>query len=157
MFTNVVAPPEWVDLGVEIEPELSTDAIWAVLLEKIEQPDRFLPVKDISCRQSDDGKGTYLEMTTTFHAATGRPEQRVIENIYSYAEPTWEVVFEHTYDDDEVVNKIQIDGENARRLEFFLRNKITKERVNWQIPKAIGINGIRGVLEMARTNNSAGI
>jgi len=44
-------------VGIEIDEDLSNDAVWAVLELKIQNPHLFLPVCDVVARPSDDGKG----------------------------------------------------------------------------------------------------
>jgi hypothetical protein len=46
----------------------------------------------------------------------------------------------------EHVNLITTDSQGVRRLEFFLRDKVTKERVPWSAPKHIAHAGILKVL-----------
>ncbi len=137
-------------VAIEIEDTLSTEKIWSVLLQKIQRPQDFLPVTDVITRPSDDGKGTYREMTTGFNAANGRPEVRVIENIYALEE-VLEVLFVVINDPNEHVNAIVTDEKGKRSLTFFLRNATTKERVNWYVPKAVVHQGIANVLDKARS------
>ena len=68
---------EIVDLGValDIPVDIPTDKVWQVFMIKVQQPNLFLPVTDVYCRPSDDGKGTYREMT--------QGPNRIIENIYA--------------------------------------------------------------------------
>jgi len=137
-------------VGIEIEDELTTAKIWEVLLRKIQRPDEFLPVVDVVARPSDDGKGTYREMTTAFNTANGLPERRVVENIYAL-EDKLEVLFVVLDDANEHVNAITTNPETGKRsLEFFLRSVATKERVHWHVPKAVVHGGIAKVLEKAR-------
>jgi hypothetical protein len=49
-------------VSVVIPPEVSNEKLWEVLLLKIQQPNLFLPVSNVSTRPSDDGLGTYREM-----------------------------------------------------------------------------------------------
>ena len=68
-------------------------------------------------------------MTTGFNAANGKPEVRVIENIYDL-EDVLEVLFVVINEENEHVNAIVTDENGKRSLTFFLRNATTKERVN---------------------------
>jgi hypothetical protein len=79
------SPPESSGLGVaiEIEDSLPTELVWEELCLKIQHPEQYLPVTDVLTRPSEDGQGTYREMTTAFNAASGLPERRIIENIYA--------------------------------------------------------------------------
>ena len=133
---------------MEIDPRISTEKVWKVLLEKISHPDRFLDVKDVVARISDDGLGTYREMTTCFMTATGKPERRVIENIYAL-EDKLEVLFIVIGDENEHVNAIITNPDGSRKLEFFLRNATTKERVPWDVPKFAPLTGVKKVLDKA--------
>ena len=80
-----MSAPESAGLGVsiEIDDSLPTALVWEVLCHKVLSPQDYLPVTDVLTRPSDDGKGTYREMTTAFNAANGLPERRIIENIYT--------------------------------------------------------------------------
>ena len=49
----------------------------------------------------------------------------------------------------EHVNLITTDAAGVRRLEFFLRDKATKERVPWPAPKHVAHGGILKVLKAA--------
>ena len=49
----------------------------------------------------------------------------------------------------EHVNLITTDAQGVRRLEFFLRDKTTKERVPWPAPKLLAHGGILKVLAKA--------
>lgn len=49
----------------------------------------------------------------------------------------------------EHVNLITTDAQGQRRLEFFLRDKATKERVPWQAPRLLAHGGILKVLKKA--------
>ena len=49
----------------------------------------------------------------------------------------------------EHVNLITTDSQGVRRLEFFLRDKATKERVPWSAPKHLAHGGILKVLAAA--------
>ena len=140
--------PETVGLGVamDIDAVLSSDAVWAVLELKIKEPFRFLPVKDVLTRPSDDGAGTYREMTMASSGA------RIVENIYTAGAPLYEVRFVVVNDENEHVNVITSDAATgARTLEFYKRNAASKARVPWSAPKAVALGGIKAVLDMART------
>jgi len=118
-----------------------------VLKEKVLAPQFFLPVEDVVTRPSDDGRGTYREMTLNHNGN----ERRIIENIYC-DESIFEVKFCVVDDPTEHVNIITADETTGlRRLEFYLRNKETKERAHWHAPKVVGQGGIAKVLEKART------
>ncbi len=52
---------------------------------------------------------------------------------------------------NEHVNLISTDAAGVRRLEFFLRDKNTKERVPWPAPKALAHGGILKVLKAAES------
>ncbi len=146
----MAAPPEMTGLGVgvEIEPSLTSEAVWQVLLLKIQKPNLFLPVQDVFVRPSDDGAGTYREMTMT---STGA---RVTENIYA---APFEVRFVVVNDENEHVNIITTDAAGVRHLEFYKRVAASKERVPWAAPKAVALGGINAVLEMARKGVPAGV
>ena len=137
-------------VGLTIEAGVSSESVWTVLLQKIQQPNLFLPVKDVIARPSADGKGTYREMTLV---APGAPERRIIENIYTTGEPLYEVLFVMVDDENEHVNAITTDASGARKLEFFMRNSKTKERVPWPAPKAVVTGGIEKVLKAARESS----
>lgn len=131
----------------EIEESLPTDKVWEVLLHKIKHPDQFLPVSDVVTRVSDDGLGTYREMSIAL--PTGGLT-RIIENIYAHKDAL-EVLFVVCGDVNEHVNAISVNADGKRVLEFYLRNAATKERVFWKVPKKIALGGILKVLEMARS------
>lgn len=130
-------------IKMEIPEDIPTENVWKVLLIKIKQPDLFLPVTDVVTRPSDDGRGTYREMSMGAN--------RIIENIYT-DESIYEVNFSVENDETDHVNIILTDPTTGKRtLEFYKRNSATKERVFWAGPAAIGLGGIRKVLDMART------
>ena len=126
--------------GMEIPEEISTDKVWAVLLIKIKQPNLFLPVTDVVTRPIEGG-GTYREMSMG--------PSRIIENIY-YDESILEVNFNVTNDQNEHVNTILVDNNGKRTLEFFKRNSVTKERVEWAVPKQTVLTGMVKIFDMAR-------
>ena len=115
--------------GMEIPEEISTDKVWAVLQIKIQQPNLFLPVTvtDVVTRPiEEDGK--YREMSMVSFNETDDQD-----------------------DEDEHVNAILVDNNGKRTLEFFKRNSVTKERVEWAVPKQMVVTGIVKVFDMART------
>ena len=114
---------------MEIPEEISTDKVWAVLQIKIQQPNLFLPVTvtDVVTRPiEEDGK--YREMSMVRFNETDDQD-----------------------DEDEHVNAILVDNNGKRTLEFFKRNSVTKERVEWAVPKQMVVTGIVKVFDMART------
>ena len=122
--------------------------MWKVLCRKVQHPNEFLPVSDVVTRVSDDGKGTYREMTTQFNLP-GKPERRIIENIYCL-EDIHEVLFVVIDGENEHVNAINTFPDGKRSLEFYLLNKITKKRVHWEAPTQVAHGGIVKVLQKAR-------
>jgi len=138
-------------VGIEIDDDLSTEKVWQVLESKVLRPDLFLPVEDIVTRPSDDGKGTYREMTTKFNTANGLPERRVIENIYCLKD-VLEVLFVVVDDKNEHVNAITTAPNGKRSLEFFLRDAVTRERVDWYVPKKVVHGGIQVSTECLLNN-----
>lgn len=127
--------------AMDIDADISTPAVWKVLVHKTLHPDAYLPVTDVFTRPSDDGKGTYREMSLG--------PRRIIENIYC-DEAALEVLFVVVDAPTEHVNVITTGADGARRLEFFLRDKATRERVPWEAPKAVALGGIAKVLAAAR-------
>ena len=117
------APVEETGLGssMPIEDSLPTSKVWAVLLDKIQHPDKFLPVNDIVTRPIEGG--TYREMSMTVAGKANR----IVEHIFANeAEGT--VVFINVGDlnaDSEHVNRIT-DGPAGRALEFYSRKRSTK-------------------------------
>ena len=130
----------------EIPEDVSNEKVWQALLIKIKQPNLFLPVSDIVTRPSDDAIGTYREMSLG--------PRRIIENIYT-DDSIFEVKFVVTNDPTEHVNIIHTDASTGKRtLEFYLRDKTTKERLLWHVPKHVALGGIQKVIEMAATFSS---
>lgn len=136
-------PEELVGLGVSqtIAEDISTEQVWKALLIKIKEPNLFLPVTDVITRPSEDGRGTYREMSLG--------PNRIIENIYA-DEALLEVKFVVENDIVEHVNIIHTNN-GVRTLEFYKRHSQTGERVQWDAPKQVGLGGIEKVLEKART------
>jgi hypothetical protein len=135
---------EEVGLGIsqEIENEIPTEKVWQVLLIKITEPNLFIPVTDVVHRPSDDGVGTYREMSMGPH--------RIIENIYPDKE-NFEIKFVDVDENSEIVNRIVIDpASKSRSLEFYKRDSTSKQRIHWAIPRKGGEEGIRKCLEMAK-------
>lgn len=146
MAEQAAAATAGLGVSMDIEETLSSDAVWAVLELKVKEPHRFLPVKDVLTRPSDDGAGTYREMTMSFSGA------RMVENIYTTGAPLYEVRFVVVNDENEHVNIITTDAATGRRkLEFYKRVAASKERVPWAAPAAVALGGIKAVLEMARS------
>lgn len=136
---------EQVGLGVAatIPTDVTTKQVWQALVIKIKQPNLFLPATDIFTRPSDDGKGTYREMSVG--------PARILENIYA-DESLLEVKFIVTDDVIEHVNIIHTDATTGERtLEFYKRHSLTGERVFWDVPKQGGLGAINKVLEYAKT------
>ncbi len=130
-------------VNLEIPTEISNEKLWDALIIKIEKPQLMLPVTDVIHRVSDDGVGTYREMSVG--------PKRMIENIYS-DKLIWEVVFKSVTGDTEIVNIINTNtATGVRNLEFFMRDSITKERIHWAAPKSLGLGGIQKTLELARS------
>ncbi len=146
--TTTAAPhPELVGVdGVGLDFEnIKLENVITILKDKILHPDKYLPVKDVFTRPSDDGIGTYREMSLG--------PNRIIENIYWVAEDM-EVQFKVVGAETEHVNKIIVLGEGEEkkfRLEFYARNMKTLERVHWPAPKHIALGGVAKVLEEARS------
>lgn len=111
-----------------------------VLTHKVLHPDHYLPVTDVITRPSDDGRGTYREMSLG--------PRRIIENIYC-DEAALEVLFVVVDAPTEHVNVITTDAQGKRLLEFYLRDKVSKLRVPWPAPKAVALGGISKVLAAA--------
>jgi hypothetical protein len=143
------SPSEDAALGIslEIPSDLTNEKVWQALLIKIESPQKILPVTDVIHRVSDDGLGTYREMTVP----GPKGPIRVLENIYS-DKSIWEVNFKSLTSDTEIVNLISTDPTTSvRSLEFFLRDSSTKERAYWHGPKAMGLAGIEKTFDVARS------
>lgn len=129
--------------GIEIPAHVSNEKVWEVLLLKIQKPNLFLPVTDVLTRTSDDGCGTYREMSLG--------PNRIIENIFTDAS-IHEVKFVVNNDEYEHVNIILTDPvTGTRTLEFYKRHSISKEKVSWAAPKKVVLGGIAKVLGMAAT------
>ncbi len=124
--------------GIPIPDDITTDAVWEILIDKISHPYRYLPVTDVITRPSDDGIGTYREMSLG--------PRRIIENIYH---KPYEVKFCVTNDESEHVNVIHIEPNN-RSVEFYLRNTKTLERMHWSAPKPMVLAAITKIYEAAR-------
>lgn len=130
-------------IAMDIPDDITTEKVWQVLLVKIKQPNLFLPVTDVVTRVSDDGVGTYREMSLG--------PNRITENIY-YDETILEVNFIVANDPNEHVNIIVVDKDTGKRtLEFYKRNSDTKERVHWAVPAKTGLAGMGKIFDMART------
>ena len=137
---------ELVGLGAStvIPEEISIEQVWKVLLIKIQQPNLFLPVTDVVTRPSDDGKGTYREMSLG-------PNRRISENIY-FDESKLEVKFVVADDIIEHVNIIHTNATNGERtLEFYKRHSQTGERTPWDVPKSVCLTAQARMFEIART------
>lgn len=140
-----VAQVEQIGLGVAatIPEEITTKQVWQALIVKIKQPNLFLPATDIVTRPSDDGKGTFREMSVG--------PARIFENIYA-DESLLEVKFVVTDDIIEHVNIIHTNATTGERtLEFYKRHSQTGEKVFWDMPKLGGLGAINKVLEYSRT------
>jgi hypothetical protein len=131
--------------SVAIEESLASGHVMGALKEKILNPQMFLPVTDVVSRVSDDGKGTYREMTVNMPSGAS---MRMIENIYHNNVDV--VRFCVCGDNDEHVNLIHTDATGGRHLQFFKRNTSTLEPVHWPAPMAIAIGGIQKTLDRAR-------
>ncbi len=79
------------------------------LKEKIVKPQRFLPVTDVLHRVSDDGRGTYREMSLG--------PQRIIENIYH--DNAGLVRFVVVDDENEHINIIEHDAVTVRYIFWY--------------------------------------
>lgn len=75
--------------GMDAGPEVVLENLVKVLQDKILHPDKYLPVTGVITRPSDDGKGTYREMSLG--------PNRIVENIY-WVEEELEVQFKVLYD-----------------------------------------------------------
>jgi hypothetical protein len=60
--------------ALDVDPAVKLENLIIVLKDKILHPDKYLPVSNVFTRPSDDGKGTYREMSLG--------PNRIIENIY---------------------------------------------------------------------------
>jgi hypothetical protein len=143
-----MAAPELVGTNkasVAIEESLASLHVMAALKEKILNPQNFLPVTDVISRVSEDGKGTYREMTVNMPSGSS---SRMIENIYHNDVDV--VRFCVCGDNNEHVNFIHTDATGGRHLQFFKRNTSTLEPVHWPAPMAVAVGGIHKVLERAR-------
>lgn len=136
------ATPVGLGIAMPIPDDITSEQVWKALLIKIKQPDLFLPVSEVVTRPSDDGVGTYREMSMG--------NTRIIENIYTN-ESIFEVNFSVISDPTDHVNVILTDPAGRRTLEFYKRNTESKERVHWTVPATVAMGGINKVLEMART------
>lgn len=128
-------------VSMPIPSTLSTADLWVALKTKITQPNLFLPVTVLVARPSDDGKGTYREMTLG--------ERVMKENIYEDVDAL-EVKFQIVGTNEEIVNAILTDAATGdRTLTFFSRKIDTKERTHWIAPKAVAQNGVVKTIEHA--------
>lgn len=128
-------------VSMPIPPTLSTSDLWVALKVKITEPNLFLPVKVLVARPSDDGKGTYREMSLG--------ERVIKENIYEDVDAL-EVKFQMVGTNEEIVNAILIDPATGdRTLTFFSRKIDTKERTHWAVPKAMVQSGVAKTIEQA--------
>lgn len=75
---------------------------------------------------------------------------RIIENIYIDNEKL-EVRFVTVGGPTEHVNAITTDGDGVRKLEFFVRDKVTHERTEWQVARNLPLGGIQKCLDRAKS------
>ena len=75
---------------------------------------------------------------------------RIIENIY-VDEENLEVRFVTVGGTTELVNAITTDGDGIRKLDFFLRDKVTRERTEWQVARNLPLSAIQKTLDRARS------
>jgi hypothetical protein len=137
------SPPQQPELvgtagvSLEIDADLPTAHVMTALKEKIVNPQRFLPVTNVRCRPSDDGAGTYREMTVTM----GDKTSVMIENIYH--DNVGLVRFVVVDDPNEHINVIEHDAATgARRLKFGKRNSTTHEAVFWCVSDGAQLDAI---------------
>ena len=136
-------------VSVDIEDSLPNEKIWTILLRKIQRPQDYLPVFDVITKPTEDGNGTYREMSIEVQTKDGVETKRIVENIYAY-ESSYEVQFVVLSNDSIHINKIITSPEGKRTLEFYLRLKDSEERVPWNAPRDIALKGINAVLQKAR-------
>lgn len=127
--------------SVDIPPTVSNEAVFEVLKHKMKHPEAYLPVRDVDCKQTEDGAGMRCQMTLQ------RTGARVAESIYH--DGRGEVRFIEEGDKLEYVNKIVTKMDGSRHLEFFRRDIKTGEKVRWPVPKSTAINSIHKCLDAA--------
>lgn len=98
---------------------------------------------DVFTRPSDDGLGTYREMSMG--------DNKIIENIY-HDKSTHEVKFSVVNDDVDIMNVINFHDDGTRTLELYKRKATTKERIHWAVPKHVSLAAINKIFELATTN-----
>ena len=60
------------------------------------------------------------------------------------------MVFCNAEKPDEIMNSITTDAGGVRSLEFFRRDSNTKERLEWSVPRHVGLAGIQACIDRAR-------
>lgn len=75
---------------------------------------------------------------------------RIIENIYIDHEELM-VRFVTVGGTTEHINAITTDADGVRKLEFFVRDKNTYERTEWQVARNIPLGGVQKCLDRAKS------
>eukprot|EP00437_Effrenium_voratum_P062351 CAMPEP_0181512212 /NCGR_PEP_ID=MMETSP1110-20121109/61849_1 /TAXON_ID=174948 /ORGANISM="Symbiodinium sp., Strain CCMP421" /LENGTH=128 /DNA_ID=CAMNT_0023642005 /DNA_START=13 /DNA_END=396 /DNA_ORIENTATION=- len=119
---------EMVGLGYCSPPiEVDENKLWEAMVRKIERPQEYLPVSDVE----SVAKPGFTWRTMVFK---GSP---IVEHIYA-DKATGEIRFvildgEGKETDVEIINCLLRD---PTRIEYYKRSVSTKERLEWEAPKA---------------------
>ena len=153
--SGAAAPSEAVGLGCCSEEinGVSRATLFRIMMNKIDAPDRFLPVSSVFVRpaEGDAGDDGALWRSMKYHGAGPLSGVTIVEHIY--ANPAaGEIRFVGLGDDGretdlEVVNALLT---KPLRIEYYQRDRTTRARVPWDAPRDSAMRAIEITIAMAQ-------
>jgi hypothetical protein len=145
--------PAPVGLGVcSVDGEcdgLSRTKLFKAMMSKIDQPQRFSEVSQVSVRAA---VGAAAEEGALWRSMLCADEGTVVEHVYASPAES-EIRFVRLKSDNKTEGALEVVNALCRvplRVEYFQRNRLTRERVHWSAASDTAVNAIRATLELAR-------
>jgi hypothetical protein len=132
---------ETVGMGVQFPTPIKAphERVWAVMVDKVYNTEKYLPVTNVKTTDIIPGKHVYREMLLN-----GRPKN---ENIY-LDESHYEIRFDVVDEDSIHVNKYYPD---TGILEYWQENG-KGQRIPWNVPKTIVLEAMKKTKEAAEAS-----
>merc|ERR1719197_1149750 len=141
-----------VGLGIHSEEitEVSHDAMWRAMIEAIREPERFMPVSDVSFKAvTGTGGKPCVQRTMT---ASGKT---FTENIYE-DEASCEIVYRKldASGNEQPIERVVALRTHPMQVEFHCRNMKDGFRVNWEVPKTVALGAVAAYCKEAKRLDS---
>jgi hypothetical protein len=129
---------ELVGMGVKYPTPIKapTERVWAIMVDKMYNTTKYLPVTDVKTKDIVPGKEMYREMTF---------DGKVLKENIHFDESTCEIRCDMIDEDAVHINKYYAD---TGIIEYWQENK-KGDRIPWPVPKAPVLKAMKQTKELA--------